>query len=308
MARSVKEYVFIALKGMGMGAADVVPGVSGGTIAFISGIYEEFVNSLKSIDHKAIQVLFKQGVAPFWKHINGNFLVALFSGIFISILSLAKVITYLLEHFPVQLWSFFFGLIIASSISVGAKIRKWNIGAFIGIAVGTAIAYYITVATPAQTPEALWFVFLSGMIAICAMILPGISGSFILLLLGKYKYILGSISDFDLKVLITFAIGCGAGLLSFSHLLSWMFKRFHDVTIAVLTGFMIGSLNKVWPWKETMQFRTNSHGEEVPFLQESVLPVNFSGEPHTVMAIVFMVVGFLLIIGLERANQRKTEL
>ena len=308
MARQLKEYIFIALKGMGMGAADVVPGVSGGTIAFISGIYEEFVNSLKSIDHRALQVLFKEGIPSFWKHINGSFLLALFSGVLISILSLAKLITYFLENFPVQLWSFFFGLIIASSIAVGAKIRQWNLASILGILVGTGIAYYITVATPAQTPEALWFVFISGMIAICAMILPGISGSFILLLLGKYKYILGSISELDLKVLITFAIGCVAGLLSFSHLLSWMFKRFHDLTIAVLTGFMLGSLNKVWPWKETLQYRINSHGEEVPFLQESVLPVNFSGEPHTILAVVFMIVGFLLILALERANQRKTKL
>ena len=307
MTRHFKDYIFIALKGMGMGAADVVPGVSGGTIAFISGIYEEFVNSLKSIDHRALGVLFKEGIPAFWKHINGSFLLALFSGVLISILSLAKLITYLLATFPIHLWSFFFGLIVASSIAVGIKIRKWNALSVVGILAGTAIAYYITVATPAQTPEALWFVFISGMIAICAMILPGISGSFILLLLGKYKYILGSISEFDIKVLVTFAVGCVAGLLSFSHLLSWMFKRFHDLTIAVLTGFMIGSLNKVWPWKETLKYRTNSHGEEVPFLQESVLPMNFSGEPNTVFAVVFMIVGFILILALERANQKRTK-
>lgn len=308
MARSVKEFIFIGLKGMGMGAADVVPGVSGGTIAFISGIYEEFVNSLKSIDLKALKILFTEGFLPFWKTINGSFLLALFVGIFASILSLARLITFLLSEYPIQLWSFFFGLIVASAITIGIKVRKWNVGTVLSILVGTATAYYITVATPAETPEAIWFIFLSGMIAICAMILPGISGSFILLLLGKYKFILESISAFDLKVLVVFALGCGAGLISFSHLLSWMFKRFHDLTIALLTGFMIGSLNKVWPWKITLQYRTNSHGEEVPFIQESVLPVNYPEESFAIWAGIFMVVGFLLIMALEKANRRRTQL
>tara|TARA_Y100000782_G_scaffold115112_1_gene154750 strand:- start:6849 stop:7775 length:927 start_codon:yes stop_codon:yes gene_type:complete len=307
MARKIKDYIFIGLKGLGMGAADVVPGVSGGTIAFISGIYEEFITSLKSIDLNALQLLFKEGIGAFWKKINGNFLVALFAGIFVSILSLAKLITFLLEEYPVQLWSFFFGLIVASCITIGAKIRKWNAGTIIALIAGTAIAYYITIAAPAETSESLGFVFLSGAIAICAMILPGISGSFILLLMGKYRFILDSISAFDIKVLVTFALGCATGLISFSHLLSWMFKRFHDLTVALLTGFMIGSLNKVWPWKITTQFRTNSHGEEVPFLQESVLPMDFPGESYVVWAIALMVLGFLLIASLERVNRKRSQ-
>lgn len=297
----------ITLKGMGMGAADVVPGVSGGTIAFISGIYEELINSLKSIELDTIKVLFKEGIPAVWKKVNGNFLAALFVGIGISIASLSKVITYLLATYPVLVWSFFFGLIIASALMVSKKMTSWDITSIGGLIFGTALAYYITVASPAETPTELWFILLSGMLAICAMILPGISGAFILLLLGKYEYILTSLKELDIKVILTFMVGCVLGLVSFSHVLSWLFKKFHNLTIAVLTGFMIGSLNKVWPWKLTLTTRINSHGLEVPVTQQSVLPTNFDGEPLILGAIGLAIAGFLLIYILDKFSPEEEQ-
>lgn len=302
---NLKKYIPLFFKGMAMGAADVVPGVSGGTIAFIAGIYQELIDSLKSINHNAVKTLFTKGISAAWKEINGTFLVVLLSGIATSILSLVRLIHYLLDNFPVLLWSFFFGLIVASAIVVGRKISKWSIGVTLTFIVGVLIAFFINKTTPAETPDALWFIFLSGMIAISAMILPGISGSFILLLLRKYEYVTGALKDFDLKVIITFALGCGVGLISFANVLSWMFKNYYNATIALLTGFMIGSLNVVWPWKNVLETRINSKGVEVPFRYESVLPANFEGENFHLLSIVCMMVGFALIVLLEKVSEKK---
>lgn len=303
--RTNKEYALLVLKGMGMGAADVVPGVSGGTIAFISGIYEELIDTLKSIDLNALKLLLSFKIKEFWTAVNGSFLAAVFAGIAISVLSLAKLLTYLLENHPVLLWSFFFGLILASALLVGRKIKKWSVGSFVALILGAIIAFYITIATPATTPTALWFVFLSGALAICAMILPGISGSFILLLLGQYRFILDSISALRADVLAVFLAGCAIGLLSFSRLLSWMFAKYHDLTVALLTGFMIGSLNKVWPWKTVLEYRLDRHGESVPFLEENVLPNAFEGQPFVLYATLLALFGFALIYYLERLSTRK---
>ena len=298
--RSIKDYILLSLKGIAMGAADVVPGVSGGTIAFITGIYEELQDTINSVNFSALKKLKSEGLKSFWKHINGNFLVALFLGIAISIVSLAKLITYLLDHHSILLWSFFFGLIISSIYLVGKTIKKWDFKKVVGLIIGAGVAYYITILPPMENPNALWYVFLSGAIAICAMILPGISGSFILLLLGSYEMVLGAIKDVKLVIIAVFATGCITGLLSFSKLLSWMFKKYHDLTIAILTGFLIGSLNKIWPWKETISSRTNSHGEIVPFIQENILPNQFETDPHILPAIGMAIVGLALIIGLEK--------
>ncbi len=305
MERSIKDYIFLSLKGVAMGAADVVPGVSGGTIAFITGIYEELLNTINAVNLEALTKLKTEGVKGFWNHINGNFIVALFLGIGISVASLAKLITYLMENQAVLLWSFFFGLIISSIYLVGKKITKWSISKIIGLIIGTGIAFYITLLPPMENPNALWYVFLSGAIAICAMILPGISGSFILLLLGSYELVLTSIKDFKLTIIAVFASGCIVGLLSFSKLLSWMFKKHHDLTIAVLTGFLIGSLNKIWPWKETISTRINSHGEAVPFIQNNISPSNFNGEPQIIFAVVMAIIGLGLILVLEKVAANK---
>ena len=300
MIRTTKEYLSLSLKGMAMGAADIIPGVSGGTIAFISGIYEELIETINNVNFEAIKKLKNNGIKSFWTHINANFLIALLTGIAISIMSLAKVITHLLETHSQLLWGFFFGLIVASVYIVGKQVNKWDINNIISLIIGSSIAFYITILNPMQNPDALWFVFLSGSIAICAMILPGISGSFILLLLGSYEFILVAIKDFKLDVITIFGVGCITGLLAFSKLLNWLFKKYHDITIALLTGFLIGSLNKIWPWKETIQTRINSHGEIVPFIQSNVLPSNFEGDSNIIEVILLSLIGLVLIYLLER--------
>ena len=241
------RYIVLALKGCAMGMADVVPGVSGGTIAFISGIYEELLDSIRSVNATALKLLLKLRLGEFWRHINGSFLLPVLLGIAIAIFSLARLMTYLLTYHPIAIWSFFFGLIIASALLVARQIGRWDWRSLLAFVAGAAAAWWITVATPAETPNDWWFVMLSGAIAICAMILPGISGAFILLLLGKYQYIMQAVGDLNIPVIVIFVVGAAAGIISFSHLLSWLLKHWHDVTVAVLMGFMVGSLNKVWP-------------------------------------------------------------
>ncbi|MBL4561127.1 MAG: DUF368 domain-containing protein [Labilibaculum sp.] len=304
MPRKIKDYLLIALKGIGMGAADVVPGVSGGTIAFITGIYEELINSLKSINGSAAKLLFQFKLKEFWQSINGNFLLTLLFGIFLSFLSLAKLIKYFLAEQPILIWSFFFGLIVASAIVIARKITEWKLRTIIAMIIGVGIAYMVTVITPAETPTSYWFLFLSGALAICAMILPGISGAFILLLLGKYEYILNAVSTFKLDVIAVVGAGAVVGLLSFSNLLSWLLKKYHNMTIGLLAGFMIGSLNKVWPWKNTVSTFIDRHGVEKPLLQENILPTAFDKiigqESQLMFAILLAIAGFLLIWMMEK--------
>ncbi len=294
---------------MGMGAADVVPGVSGGTIAFITGIYEELINSIKSVNLKAVKKLFSKGFKSFWEHVNANFLLAILIGIFISVLTLAKALEYLLVNEPILIWSFFFGLIIASAIVVARKISLWNARTIIAIIAGVAIAYIITEVTPAETTEAYWFIFFSGALAICAMILPGISGSFILLLLGKYQFILNALNQAKFDVIAVLGLGAIIGLLAFSNVLSWLLKKYHEITIAVLAGFMIGSLNKIWPWKIIIETYTDSYGEVKPLIEENVLPGTFesvaSQDPKIWAAIGLMLAGFLTIIVMENFTGKK---
>lgn len=308
--RSLREYLLLFAKGIGMGAADVVPGVSGGTIAFITGIYEELLGSIRSVNGEAIKLLLHLNLKGFWKHINGNFLVVLIGGILFSIASLSRVILYLLENYPEMLWSFFFGLIVASAVVVSKKITRWRPAVILSGLVGAAIAYYVTVATPTQSPEAYWFIFLSGAIAICAMILPGISGSFLLVLLAKYEFILNSVKEFKLDVIITFGLGCVTGILAFSHVLNFMLKRYHNITVALLTGFMVGSLNKVWPWKETIETYTDRHGEVKPLVQENVLPGNYEAltgqEPYLLYGVLLAIFGFLLVYLIDRFTEDTT--
>lgn len=304
MKRTPRQYALLALKGMGMGAADVIPGVSGGTIAFITGIYTELLTSLKSISSAVTRDLLSFNLKAFWKNINGNFLVVLLSGVLISILALTRMVLFLLENYPIHLWSFFFGLIIASAIIVLLKIETWNIQVIISAIAGVIVAYAITEASPVETPTGYWFIFLSGFIAICAMILPGISGSFILLLMGKYEYILSALKDLKIGIIVVFAIGCVSGLLAFSHVLTWLLKKYHDIAVALLAGFMVGSLNKVWPWKITLTTFVNSEGEMKPVIQDNILPVDYFAqtgvETHLIAAILLALSGFMLVIFLEK--------
>ena len=316
--RTIKDYLLIAVKGFGMGSADVVPGVSGGTVAFITGIYEELLNSIQAINLDALKILRKSGIAAFWTHVNGSFLLALFGGILLSVFSLAKTLSYLLENYPVMLWSFFFGLIIASVIFVARQIKKWDLLKVVTLLIGAIIAYYITTLTKVETPHDWWFIFLSGAIAICAMILPGISGSFILVILGQYAFVLNAVKEFRLDVVISFAAGAILGLLSFARLVSWLFKKFHDLTIAVLTGFMIGSLNKIWPWKNTLETYQDRHGVFKPLVQENVLPnayrevtpveaknLGILEKPDNLLFAILLCLGAIVLVwGLEKLGNR----
>ena len=314
MRKLFPDYLIITLKGLAMGAADVVPGVSGGTIAFISGIYQELIDSINNVNLSVLKTLKNEGLKAAWKQVNGSFLLALLSGIGISILTFSKVITYLLETQPILVWSFFFGLIIASITLIWKEITSWKLVDTLFLLIGITVSYYITIARPVSSPDSYWYLFLSGFIAIIAMILPGISGAFILLLMGSYETVIGTINSFReglttanseiltqaLLKLGVFALGCIIGLKSFSKVLHWMFAHHKNTTLTLLVGFMVGSLNKVWPWKQVLETRINSHGEVVPYIDKSILPQNFEGDPKITMAIVLAILGFVLIFGMEK--------
>ncbi|WP_430905482.1 DUF368 domain-containing protein [Maribacter sp. 2-571] len=298
------DYIFIALKGMAMGAADVVPGVSGGTIAFISGIYEELISAINQINLDTFKVLQNDGLKAAWKQLNGNFLVALFAGIFLSLFSLATLVSWLLEHEAILLWSFFFGLVLASIFFVGKEVKKWNIATIVVLLLGALAAYYITTLPANENADSLPYLFLSGALAVCAMILPGISGAFILVLLGSYKTILDAVHEYELKTVAVVAAGAIFGLLSFARLLKWMFKHYKNITLAMLTGFIFGSLNKIWPWKQVLETRT--YGDKVIVIREqNILPTAFDGEPKILFAVIAALFGFSLIFMLERLASKK---
>ncbi len=294
-----------------MGAADVVPGVSGGTIAFISGIYEELIDSIGSIGPKTLGVLVRQGIPAAWKSINGTFLLTLMCGILTSVFALSTLISNLLQTYPHLLWSFFFGLIVISAIHIGRQIRNWSSAELVAIFLGVVLAYSVTVIAPAQLPMNPLTVFGAGAIAICAMILPGISGSFILLLMGMYANILGAVKGLEIVTLLIFAAGCLTGLLGFTRFLSWLLHHHHGPALALLTGFMIGSLNKVWPWKETLMYTTSSHGDQIPLLQKNLLPEQFlestGQEPQVLWCLLLMVLGVAVVLALEWVAREKQE-
>ena len=308
----MKEKLWLLLKGMAMGAADIIPGVSGGTIAFITGIYEELVFSLKSIsDKETLKLLLSFKIIDFWKTINGNFLLLVFGGILISVFSLAKLITYLLQVYPLYVWGFFFGLILASIwhiIKNSARPNALRVFIFFVFAI---IAYYITTLPPINMGTGYLNTFLAGSIAICAMILPGISGSFILLILGQYRHILQAVNDLDIVTLIVFTLGTVIGLVLFSQFLSWLLKKYQEATIYALAGFMLGALNKVWPWKVTLSWFIDSHGNKHPLLQENLLPSSFlekTGVPPQVeYVLLFFVLGVFTILVFELATKKKAD-
>ncbi|QNK78884.1 DUF368 domain-containing protein [Winogradskyella undariae] len=319
MQRRFLDYLSITLKGIAMGAADVVPGVSGGTIAFISGIYEELIESIDKVNFNVLKIWKKEGFKTAWNSFNGNFLIALFSGIAISILSLAKLIKWLLHNEPILLWSFFFGLVLASILYIAKQIKSWSIKLVIAIIITSILSFYITLAEPFASPDSPFYLLFCGFIAIIAMILPGVSGAFILLILGAYQTAIDTINNLRDGLLtgnmelfkdaflnfLLLAIGAVFGLKIFSKALNWMFKHHKNLTLAILTGFMIGSLNKIWPWKEVLKTRINSEGEIVTLLDRSILPTSYSGENELLMAAVFIVIGFAVILILESLGKQK---
>lgn len=322
MQRRFLDYLIIAFKGVAMGAADVVPGVSGGTIAFISGIYEELIESIDKVNLGVFKVWKQQGFKTAWKSINGSFLLALFSGIAISILSLAKLIKWLLHNEPILLWSFFFGLVLASILYIAKQIKDWYPKIVLAIIATSVLSYYITLAEPFASPESPFYLLFCGFIAIIAMILPGVSGAFILLILGAYQTAIDTINNLRdglltgnmdvfkdaLLKFVLLAVGAIVGLKVFSKALNWMFKHKKNLTLAILTGFMIGSLNKIWPWKKILKTRINSEGQEVTLLDQSIFPSAYQGDSQIVLAIIFVVVGFATILILERLGDQKNKI
>ena len=302
-----------------MGAADVIPGVSGGTIAFIMGIYDEFVSSIASVNTEALRLLFSGKFREFWKHINGNFLISLILGIGLSVVALAGLMQMLLSEFPIQTWAFFFGLIVASSIFILRGISGWKMREGLFLVLGMVLGVVICTLSPTQTPEGLWFIFLSGAIAICAMILPGISGSFILLILGKYQYIMSCISDLvagvdfgrNLLIMGVFLIGAAVGILGFSKFLHWLLARWNKETLIVLAGFIIGSLVKVWPWNNSEAIVTSQFPELAAMAEtlpdgipaEIVNQYMGSADLHIIGAVIFALIGFSLVTGIEFAGK-----
>ncbi|MFK7933574.1 MAG: DUF368 domain-containing protein [Saprospiraceae bacterium] len=322
----MKDKITLALKGMAMGIAEVIPGVSGGTIAFITGIYEQLLNSIKAVGPELFTALKKDGISGAWAALNGNFLLNLMIGMVLGVVFGVLVVTELLESYPVLLWAFFFGLIIASAIYIGKQVDRWNVLTISSLLIGLVVAYGITVAVPTQGNPALWFVFLSGMIAISALILPGISGSFILLLMGMYTIIVPSVknilTDFNTDsfiIVFVFALGALAGLATFSRVLSWTFKNYPNPTLALLTGFMVGSLNKIWPWRiatawltdaTTGEFIVDKEGVKKVLSEQNLSPFQYATEtglePYMILAIVMMIIGFASVFVLERFGKDVT--
>ena len=308
-SRKIKSAMNLYLKGLAMGAADVVPGVSGGTIAFITGIYQELLETISSFSKlENYQILFQKGLKDFWKTINGNFILILGAGIATSIFSLAQIITYLLDNQPELVWSFFFGLILVSCVFIAKEVEVWSLKSLLMFVLGSVLAYTITVISPASVEATSTMIFFAGAIAICAMILPGISGSFILLLMGMYGHIMGAIKNLDIVVLMIFSLGTATGLISFSRFLSWIYRNHQNLTLSLLTGFLVGSLNAVWPWKHTVQYRLNSHGLEVPFIRENVSPIDYHAltgqDAHLLTGIVLMLGAISLVTFLHWLGQK----
>jgi putative membrane protein len=301
--RSLKEYFGVLFSGFAMGSANIIPGVSGGTMALILGIYEELIDSIKAFTTvDAIKMILGFKIKDAFEKLPWRFLLALGIGVLIATASLAKFLGWALNNYPPLVWAFFFGLVVASIISVAKKIKKWTVSRYMGVILGTIAAYLIVGMAPTQTPETWWFLVISGVIAICAMILPGISGSFLLVLMGKYQYILNAVNERDFMVLFWAGLGAVAGLVSFVQLLSWLFKRYHDLTIAILIGFMVGSLRKIWPWKETIESIV-IRGKERPLIQDNILPPSYDTMFYAALALA--VIGVVSVFAMEFIATRK---
>ncbi len=297
----MKIKLALFFKGIAMGAADIVPGVSGGTIALITGIYEELIDSIKNISFRLFKILFTDGFKSFWKDLNGNFLLTLASGILLSILLLAQFISYLLVNHEFKIWGFFFGLILSSGLFLYRQVNTLSSSSFIYLSFGFLLSSIISLTGPTSTPDNYFFVFFTGSIAICAMILPGISGSFILLLLSKYEYIINAIKDLKVDVLIVFSIGCIFGLLLFSRILSYLFTNYKNTVLSVLSGFLFGSLLKVWPFRRVIETRINSEGVVESFITRPTLPEINNIEEITFFAF-FTLFGYFLIYFLQKKS------
>ena len=299
----MNENISNFIKGLAMGAANVIPGVSGGTVALVTGIYERLINALKSCDFNALKLLFARDFKGAWQHVDGGFLAAILGGVAVSIVSLAKVLEYLLGNFEVLTMAFFFGLIAVSVISVGRTVKQWAVSALLALVVGTALAVSVAMLAPAGENANAGYLFICGVVAICSMILPGLSGSFVLIIMGNYALVLGAIGRFDMSILLPMALGCGLGLLAFAHFLGWVYAKYHDQTIALMTGFILGSLAIIWPWKNTLTEVVTREGKE-----DKIITTGYEwfspalGDSSTLLALGLMVLGGLVIWGMEKVS------
>ncbi len=305
------NYIFLVLKGIAMGAANVIPGVSGGTMALITGIFERFIDAIKSFNMHAIKLLFGFKLKEFAKYTDLYFLIAVFGGIAIAIITLAQLFDYLFTNYPVYIWAYFFGLVLASVYFVGKTVSSWKMSVIITFIIGTTIAVIISVMNPATENSGIIYLLLCGVVAICSMILPGLSGSFVLILMGNYQLVMiDAVNDRNLSILIPVGIGAVVGLLAFSHILSWVFKRYRDQTISLLTGFILGSLSVLWPWQKLIYMKDAAgetilkKGEPIVMKYERILPEAFSSE--VIYAILFAVVGIISIWAIEKAAEVKS--
>jgi putative membrane protein len=306
--RKPQDYILLYVKGLCIGIANAVPGVSGGTIAFITGIYNELLHALNEIDRDAGKLLLTFRVAACWKKINGNFLLTVLAGICTSLFFLAGTVFNLLVNHPVLLHAFFFGVIFASVALVLKEIKAWGYKPIVAFILSTTLAYLATTLSPLSTPDSLWIVFICGVLAICAMILPGLSGAFLLVLLGKYQFMISAITDLNVTVIVIFSLGCVLGLMGFARLITWVLDHYHRITVAVLAGFMFGSLNKLWPWRQGLEYVTNTKGQQVAVFDKSILPwhtLSITGkDPQLFQAILMMSLGLFIVIVLERIATR----
>lgn len=302
-SRTIKDYLFILLKGLCMGAADVVPGVSGGTIAFITGIYDELLDSLKRCTPAVLLMLKRDGIVKTWQYINGNFLLALFGGVLISLKTFAAIVLLAMASFPILVWAFFSGLVLASVYHLARTQRGWGLTEVVGLLLGVGFILAVANLAPTQLPDHGWILFLGGFVAICAMILPGISGSFILLLVGLYPVFLTAIHEFDIPKLLWFGLGCICGLVVFSRFLSWLLAAYHKQTLSVLIGFLIGSLYVTWPWKNALLTTTKSDGRVVVLQQENLSPFDYlavtGSDAQFGLALLWAGLGIALVLGVE---------
>jgi putative membrane protein len=303
--KSIKKNLRLFLTGFSMGVADLIPGVSGGTIAFLSGVYEELIYSIKQVTGNTIKLVLRGKIPDAIKSIPFPFLLPLGIGLLTAVFSLANVLSYLLGTHPVFVWSFFFGLVVASTFIVMKRVVKWDLSDKIAFIIAAVSAYILVGLVPIETPDSLPVFFLAGAIAICAMILPGISGSFILLLLGKYQQVLSAVTQRDVVTLSVFMAGCVFGIAFFSRILSWLFRKHHDISVAVLAGFMFGSVRKIWPWKEVVSTRINSHGVEVPLIENNVLPVSF--DLSVIFAMLLTCIAVFLVYKLDKLHLVKEQ-
>ena len=302
-SQNLSKYLVLAIKGFCMGAANVVPGVSGGTMALILGIYEELIHAIRSLNLRFLRLIALLKIRKAFSSVSWPFLLAVGLGVLVATLSLAEALSWLLFAYPVVVWSFFFGLILSSIFTVGRVVREWRIPTFVATGAGAIGAYFLFGMIPVATPNAAWFLVLSGFLAICAMILPGISGAYILVLLGKYHYTLEALNNRDFQTLFLLMVGAVVGLLSFVRVLDWLLKRYYDLTMAILIGLMLGSLRRIWPWKETLTTLIDSHGNVVPALQINILPPGLDTE--VVLAFLFMLLGFAVVIALNYWQLKK---